>query len=233
MIKLFQFPGFWHLPNLSPFCMKIETYLRMAKLPYEVVTVRDPSKAPKGKLPYIEDDGMTIADSGLIVRYLQEKYPNDMDAGLSALQQAEMIAIQRLLEEHLYWIVLYSRWIDANNWKIMRATVFARLPAYMRLFVPGLVQRRMQRALHEQGIGRHTAEEIMGLGIEDLSALHAILEARRFLVSDHPTSIDASGYAFLASILEAPFPSPLQSYMREYPAFRRYCNEMRERYYSE
>lgn len=229
MIKLFQFPAFWHLPNLSPFCMKIETYLRLAQLPYEVITVRDPTKAPKGKLPYIVDDGVKIADSGLIVTYLQQKYPNQLDANLSPLQRAEAVAIQRLLEEHLYWIVLYSRWIDPSNWQIMRATVFARLPAYLRWFVPGMVQRRMHRDLYAQGIGRHSPEEIMALGIDDLTALQVMLTKHRFLVSDEPSSYDASGYAFLASILEAPFPSPLQSFMRDYPEFKRYCNEMRDR----
>jgi hypothetical protein len=37
MIKLYQFNAAWGLPNPSPFCMKVETYLRMVSLPYEVV----------------------------------------------------------------------------------------------------------------------------------------------------------------------------------------------------
>ena len=37
MIKLYQFNPAWGLPNPSPFCMKVETYLRMVGLPYEVV----------------------------------------------------------------------------------------------------------------------------------------------------------------------------------------------------
>jgi hypothetical protein len=35
MIKLYQFPPNLGLPNMSPLCMKVETYLRMAALPYE------------------------------------------------------------------------------------------------------------------------------------------------------------------------------------------------------
>ena len=32
MLKLYQFERTWGIPNLSPFCCKIETYLRMADI---------------------------------------------------------------------------------------------------------------------------------------------------------------------------------------------------------
>ena len=45
MIKLYQFAPAFGLPNASPFCMKMETYLRMAGLPYELVNSGDVMKA--------------------------------------------------------------------------------------------------------------------------------------------------------------------------------------------
>ena len=36
MIQLYQFEPAFGLPNASPFCMKVETWLRMAALPFEV-----------------------------------------------------------------------------------------------------------------------------------------------------------------------------------------------------
>src|SRR5215467_2268822 len=74
MIKLYQFNPAWGLPNPSPFCMKVETYLRMVGLPYEVVNGAMPFKAPKKKLPYIEDGAQVVADSGFIVDYLKKTY---------------------------------------------------------------------------------------------------------------------------------------------------------------
>ena len=71
MIKLYQFKPAWGLPNPSPFCMKVETYLRMAGLPYEAINGALPFKAPKKKLPYIEDGTQLIADSGFILEYLK------------------------------------------------------------------------------------------------------------------------------------------------------------------
>lgn len=68
MIKFSQFPPLWDLPSGSPFCAKIETYLRMVGLPYETVNDADVRKAPR-KLPVIQDDTRRIADSGLKERY--------------------------------------------------------------------------------------------------------------------------------------------------------------------
>jgi hypothetical protein len=64
-IKLFQFPRWFAIPNLSPFCCKLETWLRIAQIPYAVIDTPDPRKGPKRKLPFIEDAGVRIADSSL------------------------------------------------------------------------------------------------------------------------------------------------------------------------
>jgi glutathione S-transferase len=69
-IKLFQFPRMFGIPNVSPFCCKLETWLRIAQVPYEVVDTPDPRVGPNGKLPFIEDAGMRIPDSSFIVDHL-------------------------------------------------------------------------------------------------------------------------------------------------------------------
>ena len=83
MIKLYQFNPAWGLPNPSPFCMKVETYLRMVGLPYEVINGVLPFKAPKKKLPYIEDGTQVIADSGFILKHLRQTYGDKLDENLS------------------------------------------------------------------------------------------------------------------------------------------------------
>src|SRR5579863_5163865 len=66
-IKLFQFPRMFGIPNISPFCCKLETWLRITKIPYDVVDLPDPRKGPKGKVPFIEDVGQRLGDSSAIV----------------------------------------------------------------------------------------------------------------------------------------------------------------------
>ena len=87
MLTLFQFAPAFNVPNLSPYCLKVETYLRMAGLPYQVKTLGDPRKAPRGKLPFIKLDGQVITDSALILRALSSQGA-DLDAHLDAAGRA-------------------------------------------------------------------------------------------------------------------------------------------------
>src|SRR5205085_12481005 len=80
---LYTFGPYFGLPDPSPFVMKAEVLLKMANLPFEIDTGGF-NKAPKGKLPYIADDGEIIADSTLIRLHIEKKYAFDFDAGLSS-----------------------------------------------------------------------------------------------------------------------------------------------------
>ena len=107
MTKLYQFEPAFGLPNASPFCKKLETYLRRAALPFEVppTSLRDLRKAPKGKMPYIKNGGKILADSTIIIDHSKRTYGDRLDGWLSAKQQAVALAFQRLIEENLYWAV--------------------------------------------------------------------------------------------------------------------------------
>ena len=72
MITLYTFGSSFNLPDPSPYVMKGEILLKMSKLPYEVDTTGDVTKAPKGKFPYIVDKGKTIADTSFIRFYLEK-----------------------------------------------------------------------------------------------------------------------------------------------------------------
>ena len=117
MIKLHQFPPVFGR-NISPFTLKLEAWLRLAGLPYEVVTVLNPGRGPKGKLPFIvDDDGTVVADSSLIIEHLTRSRGVDLDRELSREERAQALALQRLFEDHLYFVGLWSRWIDPDGWR--------------------------------------------------------------------------------------------------------------------
>lgn len=232
MITIYQFPTSFGLPNTSPFCMKLETYCRMADLPFEIKETRDPRKAPKGKFPFIKDGNVMLADSGIIVDYLKQKYGDKLDAHLTPQQQAQNLAWQRLLEEHLYWVMVYSRWMDPANWPFMKSVFFSSIPWLIRGLIERSVKKSMQQALHGHGMGRHTQQEIYTMGVNDLKAIHTQLGNQPFFCGDQPCSIDAVLYAFLAGIIAVPIQTPIGDYARAQTTFIDYCARMKERYYA-
>lgn len=232
MIKLYQFEPIWGLPNASAFCMKLETYLKMANIPYETIIVNSPSKGPKAKLPFIEDENKKLGDSELIIEYLKKKYGDSLDSHLTAKQKAIALSVRHLVEDHLYWILVYSRWAEPTTWGDIKKSFFGNLPPVLRNIVPDLVRKRFLSALYRQGIGRHSREEIYEFGKQDITAIANLLGDQDFFFGDQPTSIDAVLYAFLANTILVPFESVLKMHAKNYPQLEAYCTRMKERYYS-
>ena len=99
MITLYGSGPNFGLPDASPFVTKAETLLRMSKLPFRKALMSF-SKAPKGKIPYIEDDGQLLGDSTLIRWHLEKKYGIDFDQGLTAEQLAEITLLAFYAIDH-------------------------------------------------------------------------------------------------------------------------------------
>ncbi len=232
MITLYQFEPAFGLPNASPFCMKMETYLRMAGLPFEIAPKANMMKAPKGKMPYIEDNGRAIADSSLIIEYLKRTYGDRLDAKLTSEQRAIALAMQRLMEEHLYWAAVYPRWFEPDGWRLTRQAFFGKLPRPLKAIVPTIARRGMKREMHGHGMGRHSSEEIYAIGKADLGALADFLGDKPFFMGDQPSSLDAVAYAFLANLIWVPLDTPMKSYAVNRPNLEAYCQRMKARYYS-
>jgi glutathione S-transferase len=127
MITLYTFGPAFGLPDPSPFVIKAETLLKMSGLPYQTRT-GELGNAPKGKLPYIEDDGELVADSTFIRWHLERKHRVDFDRGLDAEQRATAWAFEKMAEDHLYWALVDALWLDDTNFRKGPATFFARFP---------------------------------------------------------------------------------------------------------
>jgi glutathione S-transferase len=233
MIKLYQFRPAFGLPNASPFCMKVENYLRMAGLAYECPRGADVRKSPKGKMPYIDDEGTIVADSSFIIDHLKRKYGDPLDAHLDAAGRAAALAVQRLLEENTYWTVLYFRWMEEPGWTLTREAFFGWMKPPLKWIVPGVARRIVAKELHGHGMGRHTRDEIVAIGMKDFTAVADFLGGKTFFMGDRPSSLDATAYAFLANVLAVPLDSPLKSHAQKYPQLEDYCRRMQARYYGD
>ena len=232
MIKVFQFAPAFCLPNASPFCMKLETYLRMCALPFELVNSGDVMKAPKRKLPYIDDGGTVVADTAFIIEYLKQRYGDPLDAARSPLQRAQATAFQRLFEENLYWAVVHTRWVEDAGWAQTREAFFADMPPPLRWFVPTLARRGLRAEMRGQGMGRHSMAQTHAIGCRDVTAVADYLADKPFMLGESPSSIDATAHAFLANLLWAPVASPIKAQAQARPTLEAYCQRMKSRYFA-
>ena len=161
-------------------------------------------------------DGAVVGDSTLIIARLSGQRSIDMDAPLDDRQRCVSLAFRRMLDEHLYWVVVYSRWLDEPGWPVIRLPFFAGVWGPMRPLASALARRRVARALRAQGTGRHSREEIYALGNEDLQALSRLLGddtyffAANFFAANRPTLLDLWAHAFVAEIVAPPIDSPLE-----------------------
>jgi glutathione S-transferase len=231
-IKLFQFPRMFGILNVSPFCCKLETWLRIARVPYEVVDTPDPRQGPKGKLPFIEDAGVRIADSSLIVDHLVKTRGVDPDAHLDASQRAIALLVQRTLEEHYAFVLAYTHFVRDEGWQHMRAR-FDSVPAMVRAVVGNLVRGRIKKMLWKQGVLRHSEHDIVESARRDWRAVRTVMGHGPFFFGDEPTGVDAVAFGALATSMLTPIESPIRDFLRSQPAFVAYADRMRARFFPE
>lgn len=218
------------LPDPSPFVTKTEVQLQMANLPYRKVFAIPP-EAPKGKLPWIEDAGEVVCDSTFIRAHLERKYGIDLDAGLDTRQRAEAWAVERLAEDHLYWAMVWFRWVDPANFAKGPAHFVDAAPAAMRERLRADMQAAKQNELHAQGLGRHSPEQIAALGTRSIDALAVLLGERIHLFGDRPHAADAIAFSVLAAILTPFFDSPLRAAAGRHANLVAYVARMMQVYY--
>lgn len=210
MITLYVFGPNFGLPDPSPFNTKAEVLLKMAGQPYKTDT-NGMRKAPKGKLPYIDDAGTRVADSTFIRAHLENTYGVDFDKGLSAADKAIAWAFEKMCEDHLYWAVMDSRWmVDANFDKGPRQ-FFSFVPRPARPAVIAMIRRQVKRNLWGQGFGRHSRAEIEELAKRDLDAIAAFLGDKPWLMGEAPCGADAAIFAFVTGALCRHFDSPIRT----------------------
>ena len=234
-IVLHQFAPVFGKLNPSPFCTKLETYLRMANLPYRVEHIQGRIKSSTGKAPYIEDDGKLIADSGLIIDYLERKHGHPVDGKLTLAERAQSLAFQRLMEEHLYQVAGYARWLDpahpAETFDYARRVI--GLKGILGKIIPRVVKADIKKAIWNHGIGRHSDETIWKLGIADIQALGHWLGNRPWGFGDAPTVFDAVLFAFVIAIIRTPWEFPLKTETLKHRNLVDHAERMQAKYFPE
>ncbi len=226
------------LPSVSPFCMRLEAFLRLAGLEYEVDNKPALGKAPKGKVPWIVDGDAPIADTHFIIEHLKTTRGLTIDARLSAQQRAIVHACTRMLTENFYWVLVHSRWLYPPSWAPFKRAFTKIMPPMIGPLIMPLIRRGIRKQAHAHGMGRHSDAEIAAIARADLEALDALLgESEWFFASAGegagPTSFDATAYTFVAQLLVPPFDTPQRRELKRFPRLVAYTERAHARLFPE
>jgi glutathione S-transferase len=225
MLTLHVFGPYFGLPDPSPFCLKALVLLKASGLPHNVEEMSF-RKAPKGKAPYLNDNGTIIADSFFMMRHLETVHEVDFSGGYSAEQLAKGWAISRMLEEHFYFLGMHIRWLhDGNFWK-GPYQFFSGAPKIIRPLIARMVRNKTRKTLHLQGLGRHTEAERLTLEKGDLDSVETLLGNNPYVLGKAFSAVDASVFGFVWSASSSYFESPVGNDIRSRPVLMAYIKRM-------
>lgn len=223
MVTLYAFGPFLGTPDSSPFVIKTMMLLKLAGIAFETKP-GNPLTAPLGLLPYIDDDGIRVADSTFIRRHIESKYQFDFDASLDAAQKAVAWSLERLCEDHLYFALLRARWLDPVTFhQGLGRHMFGRIPAAIRPLVKTVLRRGNVQRLRGHGLGRLTDEQVDYVASRDIHALAAILADKPYLMGTVPCGADATVFGALTALLTPPLDTRLRSVACGHENLVAYC----------
>jgi glutathione S-transferase len=230
MITLYGFGAGFGLPEISPFVTKTEVQLKMADLAYRKERAMPPA-SPKGQLPFIDDDGMAVADSTFIRAHIERKYGFDFDAGLSRQARAQAWAFERMIEHHVYWAMVGARWVDPGNFAKGPAHFFDGAPEERREKLREDAQFRVAENYLLSGLGRHAPDEDIELALRSILALSVQLGDKPYLMGEKPCGMDATAFGALSGILTPFFASKLRDRVQDFENLAAYVDRMMRQYY--
>jgi len=237
-VYLYQFARCPTIPSVSPFCLKVETWLRMVGIKYENVDHKMRYKSKKGQLPFVEVNGKEIADSDIIIRELSQHFDKSLDEGLTPDQRNISHAFESMLNNHTSWVVRWWRYnnpdefIRAAQMDIKR-TLNSRLPkGLLNLFFKWGFKSNIKQAIGH-GLGRHTSEEIYDFGKSDLKALSEYLVEKDYFFGKEPHLLDCVAFAHLCQFVYVPFAEMKEWMETETPNLVAFVEKMKNRYWSD
>ncbi|XP_068679270.1 failed axon connections homolog [Montipora foliosa] len=230
VVLLHQMPPNNRVLNVSPPSLKLETYLRMCRIPYE--SDYGFRMSSKGKVPWIEFNEKSIADSNFIVRFLNEEFSVDPDDHLSAVEKAISHTMLVTLEENTYWTLIYHSFVaDIADTRVM-SPLLSAVPFPLKYALSWWASRYMQSCLWAHGIGRHASEDIYKIAERDLKAVSQLLGKKKFVMGRKPCLLDAALFALVSVLIWNVPGSPQAKLIRsELKNLEEHCYNIKEEYF--
>lgn len=237
-VYLYQFERCASLPSSSSHCLKLETFLRMANIPYENVDHKMRYKSSKGDMPFVELNGREIAETDVIVEELSKEFKVDLNSDLTAEQKVIAHALESMLENHTAWIIKHWRFKHPQEFlKVsgtdIKKTINSKLPQSVLNFMFKIGFKSNIKDLIGHGIGRHDADQVYATGRKDLEMLSNALGEKEYFFGDKPRLLDAEAFSILAQFIYVPFENYDEFIKNDTPNLFKFVERMKERYWKD
>ncbi len=237
-LKLFKFGPNWGVPDPSLFCVKLESFLRLNNIEYTLGDFdikKTLGEAPKKKMPFIEfENGERMGDSTLLIEHLSTERGIDMDSGLSDKDKAISHAYRRMIDEATYFNLLYTRWCDDVGWAVLEPEFFGEVPGFIRGFISSKIRKDVTKKAYDQGVARHSQEEVYQMACHDLDSLSALLgDNQWFFGSEKPTLLDIWVHASVINIIKPPIENAVKAHCLTLSNLCDHANHFQELVYAD
>ncbi|XP_069120238.1 failed axon connections homolog isoform X2 [Argopecten irradians] len=218
LVTLYQIGRAPNSPSLTPFAIKLETYLRAANIPYK--NDHSGKKSSKGKFPWISYKGKPVADSEFCIEFLNKERNIDLNSHLSEEQKGVGRALQKMVEENTYWVLVLDRWLyDKTN----GVCIAFKIPSIMRW----LPRRKFVGFAKKQGIGLHSKAEVEQILRKDVKAISGYLGSKKLLFGDKISQYDTAVFGQLAAMKYEPFGGMAGGVIDEFPVVCAYLDRIK------
>ena len=237
---LHRWPGRWNLPSLSPECIAVETYLRLAGLRFAAEDCRTHYASPSGALPALDQNldvvgGAVPGDANRdptgalarhrIVEHLRRKVC-DVDAHLGPDDRAQLAAYVALVEHKLATATAWYQWIDKDRFaKHTRPAYGAAFPAPLSHVLPWMWRRTQLAGAAAHALDDDRVRDGLKVAYASLASKLASTGGP-YLLGAKPTSVDALLFAHLAYHARAPCMDAARGIMRAFPALIEYVEDL-------
>ncbi|VDH91671.1 Hypothetical predicted protein [Mytilus galloprovincialis] len=226
VVVLYQIGRGNFAPSISPFPLKLETFLRMTKIPY--MNDHSGKFSSKGKTPWMEYNGKPIADSQFCIEYLKKEKEVDVNTHLDKDEISIAKAFQRLTEENLYWTMC----IESFGGDVSAVSSIIPYTGLKLWLTVKFLQRVIKQETWGHGMGRHTPDEVWEIAVHDMTAISNFLGVKKFFMGDEPCEVDCVLFGMLVMIIYNMPGSKHQKFVTEALGnLVSYCERMKNKYW--
>lgn len=227
--------GDWGLPSVDLHCLEVMAYAKFSGVRLVTKVTNNPFWTPNGELPVFRHGSHVFATFVEIANYLRKKNFS-ADFILTPKQSADVDAYSQLLRDKLYPCLQFIWWVDEKNYIDFSRPWYAKaLPLPYNYYYPGKYEKQAKKLMTAlYGDIEYAAIEanVYAEAERCLIMLSHRLGEADFFFGSHPTSLDATAYAYLAPLLKAPFPNPaLQNFLKSCDNLLRFVVRISQRYF--